>query len=161
MPITMSCPHCRGNLSAPDECAGRAVRCPHCSGTLTAPSATPPAGQPPTRQETVFLRGEGVYVSSTRLVLGNVTYAMSQVSSVQVVEDEAQAKTRGMLFVVGAIGLLVCVGIVLIIIALCMQPRYCLLIRAGGGEAHVLAGQDQSLLNQIAHAVQQAIIYRG
>lgn len=54
MPEVISCPQCQKKLRVPEELLGQEVRCPTCNQTFTAevrPPVTPPAPEPPERDE--------------------------------------------------------------------------------------------------------------
>ena len=47
MPLTYSCPFCRGAVTVPDQVVGQPVMCPHCRQVFqTTPPAAPPVARP-------------------------------------------------------------------------------------------------------------------
>jgi hypothetical protein len=142
-------------------------------------SGTPPNRESPTEKSRISTHNEKVYysdgaitVTSTRAVLGTKTYAMANVTSVALAENQELPGCGCMLVVVGlllgfmlfnrdsvgigVIGLVVvALGVVLI-----QQKKYVVRVGSASGEADALESKNREYVQKIVHAVNQAIVDR-
>lgn len=123
-------------------------------------------------EEKTFLNTEAAKVTSARVVIGNQTFAMAGITSVEVKHEEdrpalwpgfvgillgllmtAASVVAGLLLIGGAVYGLVRAGNV--------KSTYHLVIRAAGGEINALTSADSAVVETIAAAITDAMVYRG
>lgn len=131
-------------------------------------------------EETTYLDDAtaGVKVTSARAVLGDKTFAMSNITSVSM--SEIPAKSGGLLFIV-VIGLVILLcgftqqdearwvavglGAVLVVIGLVLsnrvKPTYAVRIGSASGESNALEAEDKARIQKIVDAMNEAIVKRG
>jgi hypothetical protein len=127
--------------------------------------------------ETTILQEGLVKITNLRMVIGTITYSMSDIKTVNLTK---QAKSRrpfllalgGILFVLWSIldqtgyyseffnigMLLIIVGIALFIVA---KPTYAVQIGSVAGKTSILSSTDISFIQKIVNAMNSAIARRG
>jgi len=124
-------------------------------------------------EEVMFFNDGDVRVTTTRLIIGPHTYAMSNITSVQTVEVPppyggpfflfglsiffliwALWNPVMWLFVLGSIGLCIYWGAV-------QKSTYVLVLTTASGEQQALRSEDSSYLLRVELAVVDAIVARG
>jgi DNA-directed RNA polymerase subunit RPC12/RpoP len=136
------------------------------TGTVTIEQADP----------TYYLDKKGVRVTATRLIIpkthGSITYAMANITSISTKTVHPTLILGIILGVVGLImlavfnvwaSILALVGVVLLIIGiiLAVMREYRLKVTSAAGEEEPLRSRDRKYINQIAVAVNEALIKRG
>lgn len=125
-----------------------------------------------TTDEQVFLDIPAAKVTSARVIIGNQTFAMSGITSVEVRKDLPQSKIlpSSLMFVAGLatsikfpiVGFAIAIGaIVMILAANSKKTKHHLFIRSSGGEANALTAEKPEQLQAIASAITDAIVFRG
>ena len=132
----------------------------------------------PSAPETTYYQDGSIMVTNACAVLGSKTYAMANITSVSMGVIPAN-RTPGI--VVGIIGLaiLVCsasrgsnssgggiiAGLVVlaigVAIAFAVKTQYVVKIGSAFGESNALSSADQSYIQKVVNAVNEAIIKRG
>ena len=129
-------------------------------------------------EERAFLNEGNVYVSNTRVVIDETTYAMANVTSVRKAVVPAK---RGCAILVLLLGVLIivsavaetahsdwgtiAVGIVVLLIGIGwyqgLKPRYVVMLASSSGETRGLSSPDENLVDRTINAITSAITYRG
>ncbi len=135
------------------------------TGTVTIEQADP----------TYYSDEKGVRITATRLIIESKTYAMANITSINTKRVPAN-RTLGIIiasigFVILAIGAGfssqtgTLVGVLVLIIGLIAvftaKPTYHLKITSASGEETPLTSKDENYINQVAVAVNEALIKRG
>jgi hypothetical protein len=117
----------------------------------------------------------GVRVTNTRFIVGNVTYAMGNITSVK---KSTEPPHRGLAMLLIAIGIasllfaasdknagIFVLGVVLVLVGGVMwrgaRPTYGILIASASGESTPLTSRNKERIEKIIQAVNEAIIHRG
>lgn len=119
-------------------------------------------------EEQIFLKAEGVLVSSTRVVLGKKTFATRNIGSISVIDEKV-----GLLpLLLAAVGLAclggkdatVAVGVALLLgTAIYIFARWgkqTMRVVAGGGEVVALQRQPKAFVQKVSEAIERAIAVR-
>ncbi len=141
---------------------------------------------PITPNEITFHEGDGVLITSTRIVIGGKTYALAHITSVamsRIPED----RTVGILFIVAGIVLMaigfgialllrgstapiiigagLVVGLIIsiigIVLAVIAKPSFMARIESSSGEVETIINPDVNHIQKIGRAASDAIIRRG
>ena len=125
--------------------------------------------------EKIYLEQSGLRVSSTRVVIGNTTYALANITSVSTDKTPPSRGMALMLVLIGIfvlmvsapmesifaaiVGALICgIGVWLTISA---KPTFHVALGTAAGEKHALASKDQRMVEHIVESINTAIIERG
>lgn len=117
----------------------------------------------------------GVRVTTTRLIVGNATYAMANIASIKTYTKKANRIPAIITAVFGLIVLLIglasrstsslIIGLVIMFIgmlwAVLLKPIHILYITSSSTETEVLVDKDLEYINQVVRAVNEALIHRG
>lgn len=141
---------------------------PRCSRVMASP------GEKGERMAEQILYKQGdVFVSQSRFMVKNQTYAMQGVTSVR--QDTKPANRTGAYFLAG-LGILFLIGsgqsavfavlgILSIALAILVwfltKPTYIIVLRSSSGEAQALSSNDGNYIDEVVTALNQAIIARG
>ena len=124
-------------------------------------------------EEKTFLNTETAKVTSARVVIGNQTFAMAGITSVEVETEKPERKWVGasltLMYGISVlqtngkdIGLfIVFVGAIWLLVGLVKTTKYNLVIRGAGGEVKPLTSPDATAIETIASAITDAMVYRG
>jgi len=132
-------------------------------------------------EEQVFLNEGGVYVTNSRVVVGGTTYSTANITSVSTTKTPASPGcafaligfgclgfVSGLMFLAndtsGAIGALI--FWVLIIAGGVswlrkLKPTFHVILASASGESKALNSKDEAFVDQVAGAVNQALVHRG
>jgi len=135
------------------------------TGTVTIERADP----------TYYSDEKGVRITATRLIIGSKTYAMANITSIERKTDPPNRWPGIIMAVIGAFILVICAasewesGILLglfvllggILWAALLKPTYHLKVTSAAGEESPLTSKDGKYINQVAVAVNEALIKRG
>jgi len=125
-------------------------------------------------EEQVFLNLQGAKVTSARVILGNQTFAMAGITSVEV--RKIYPKTSYMpglitIFIalivmgqpdqLGSGAIFLVIGIAIIWHQISKPVKYALMLRAAGGEVMALDSEVSTDIELIANAITEAIVHRG
>lgn len=117
--------------------------------------------------ETTFYSDEcGIRVTNSRLISGNTTYSMANLSSVAVKQDGINYTILVVglsgnitdLSVAGGVGTLVCLVAFVISAAL---RKWNLTITSSSGESSPIRSRNKEYIEKIAQSIQEALIQRG
>jgi hypothetical protein len=133
-------------------------------------------------EEHVFLQGDGIYVSNTKIILHGTTYSTANITSVQKRFTPA-SKGCAYLFVaffalmtLGSLGtfssrniggalvmLLVCAGLLAagVMWLRSLKPTFHVVLASASGEREGLSSKDHSLVDRVIDAITDAITHRG
>lgn len=125
-----------------------------------------------TKEETFFLNTDGAQVTNARVILGNQTFAMSGITSVEVKREEHNPSwlMALLLLLVGLAsmpssmlggGLIAGCGVLLIVNEFRVKPKYRLVFRTAGGEVSALISENATEVETIAKAITDAMVFRG
>jgi len=125
-------------------------------------------------EETTYYSDEtGIRVTNTRVIIGDSTYALANITSVR---KNITKPSRTGPIALGLIGLaiavsgdghwgMILVGVFLIAVSAIMwrgmNPTYHLQIVSSAGETRALESQDKDRIDKVIHAINEAIIHRG
>lgn len=167
----------------------RASACPQCGDPLDIinkqvdqsdfDDLTPSRIEPP--NEITYYEDADVTVTASRMVVGDKTYVMTNITSVAMIEQpDASAGCFGCFGVFGGLvalaGLLTLVssgafGALVALVGACIvalsvggygqtKPNFSVQISSASGEAHAVTSKDKERIAAIVNAVKQAIIER-
>ena len=125
-----------------------------------------------TAEETIFLDSPAAKVTSARVIVGNQTFAMSGITSVEVKKETPKVNWfwPTIILIVGlatlptnaAIGIIFAVIGALWLWSEFKKPTlFHLVIRAAGGEVNALTSTDATAVEVIASAITDAMVFRG
>jgi DNA-directed RNA polymerase subunit RPC12/RpoP len=162
--------------------------CPECGQRLIMEKGEPSQQKPDdVRTETVTIERadptyysdeKGVRVTATRLIIpkttGSITYAMANITSIH---TKPVYPTRSLGIILAVVGVIMmsigpafdfwpstlALGVALLIIGIILAVRreYHLKVTSAAGEEEPLRSNDRKYINQIAVAVNEALIKRG
>jgi Family of unknown function (DUF6232) len=133
-------------------------------------------------EEHVFLQGEGVYVSNTKVILYGTTYSTANITSVQKRFTPASKGCAYLFVAFFALGTLGSLGgfgsgdagsavVAFLICAACvalgvvwlraLKPTYHVVLASSSGERQGLSSKDNNLVDDVIGAISSAITYRG
>lgn len=121
------------------------------------------------QEEKIFYQDTTVTVTQSRFVAGSKTYAMRNISSVSLFKIDKSVSLQIILLVTGLIMLsgqnTRVVGVILVIGNIfwisTIKDQYSVRISTNAGEANSLISKDQSYIQKIVNALNDAMIYRG
>ena len=121
-------------------------------------------------EEKTYFKSTNVTVTQSRFITGSKTYAMRNISSVQMGKISPKIGFPILLIVVGIIiilfnlepneytligGVLSVIGILIIVLS---KPRYTVQISSTSGETNALVSKDKALISRVVEAVNESII---
>lgn len=137
-------------------------------------------------EEKFFYQDKMVWVSNTRVIINNTTYALSNISSVSTYKQSAKVGCAALLFILGgfffiggvgaifdkrstidinALIILICIGISVLAAAIIKfttgKGKYAVRITSSSGIFDALYSKDYNYINNIVIAINKAIIERG
>jgi hypothetical protein len=131
-------------------------------------------GAVPAREETNFYSDNGVRVTNARIIIGQTTYAMLNVTSVMTAEERPSKLGAIVTLVIGGLmfvsGLKNTPGIALLGVLMLgvgglwlkgLKTKYHLRISSASGEANAVTDTNKQRIDSIVQAVNEAIIGRG
>jgi hypothetical protein len=125
-----------------------------------------------TQEETIFFNSDAAKVTSARVVIGNQTFAMAGITSVEVAKEMPKANWAipTLVLVIGLFAMpsSVATGIIFTLIGglwlyseISKNTKYHLVIRAAGGEVNALSSTNATDIEVIASAITDAMVHRG
>jgi putative Ca2+/H+ antiporter (TMEM165/GDT1 family) len=131
------------------------------------------------KEMTFYSDARGVRITSARLIVGDTTYAMANIASVETKRVSpgygrvALLVILGMFFVIGStpsaigkgspadliLGVLFVAGGVWL--AITQKPNYQLRITSASGESSPLASKERAYVEKIVQAINESMIHRG
>ncbi len=119
--------------------------------------------------EVSFYKNGSVSVTQSRFIVGDKTYAMRNISSVQI-GIITPSRTLGILFVI--IGVLLAfneaarvVGLIIAVIAgvyaYSLKDKYSVRISTNSGETDGLISEKRQYIQEIVNALNEAMVHRG
>lgn len=125
-----------------------------------------------TTDEQVFLETTAAKVTSARVVIGNQTFAMSGVTSVEVRKEEPKTSFLmsflvmvlglGMMPKMPVLGAIVAIGgIAAMVYDNKKLSTYHLIFRTAGGEVTAMKSNDATAVDTIASVMADAMVFRG
>ena len=137
--------------------------------------ASPMPVQPPPSSEQIYFQDETVTVTRARAVLGDKTFAMSNVTSVAVGTETPSLTPSLVLVAIGVVaGICVAtqdqvVGIILgalflisgIAVGFASKPTHIVKLGSASGEQKALTSTDRAYIEKVVAALNQAIVDRG
>jgi hypothetical protein len=126
-------------------------------------------------EPTYYSDERGVRVSTTRLIVRNATYAMANIASIKTYTKKAKRSPAIITAIFGLAILLiflalrvtplVIVGLLIIIAGILwtilLKPTYILHVTSSSTETEALADKDSAYIDQVARAINEALIKRG
>lgn len=130
-------------------------------------------GQPTPPEERVFYStaDNSVRITNTRAIIGGKTYAMSNITSVTIVQKKINIVLVVILALIGLASLFF-IGqspiVTLVIVAACaglifllVRPSYAMRLGSASGESEALVSRNKPQVEQITSAMNEAIVHRG
>ena len=122
-------------------------------------------------EERTFFEQGNVKVSNARFIVGNQTYAMNGVTSVKS-HSTPPSRTGGIIaFIFGIVVLFAAEGsgrLIGLAIAVAagyflygQKTEYAVVLNSASGEAQALTGTDETYINGVISALNDALIHRG
>ena len=117
--------------------------------------------------EKIFFEHDSVKITNTRFIVDGQTFAMSNVTSVNALEQKPKQLPGVLILVVGLAALMQNAFFGLPVIALAIyylykqHTIYHLMLRTSGGETKALTTHQKQYLEKVISALNEAIIYRG
>lgn len=175
------CDRCGASLS------NSSAFCPACGNALRPPAEasglSAAAAQPARTQEKTFFNAGGITVTTARFVVPGQTYAMSGVTSVQSIVRHPSRKGPFWMIVIGLFCLLAAIfvnnqpnnqegrvgagvlGAFLLVIGIIWwnskRPVYAVRLTSASGETEACSSTDESHVDAIVNALNEAIVHRG
>jgi hypothetical protein len=133
-------------------------------------------------EERVFLNDSNIYVSNTRVMLHGTTYATANITSVSKRFTPASKGCAVLLIAVGAIAVIGALGsfkssdagssfMVLLVMAAILaagifwlrslKPTFHVVLASAAAERQGLTSKDESLVDRVTIAINEAIVHRG
>lgn len=118
------------------------------------------------QQERVFFQDSNVTITQSRYIANGTTYAMRNISSVDVFKVPLKYTAETILIILG-VGLLPLfgLGLIFIIWAIIMsnkkKPNYAVRITTNAGETNSFISPEKEYIQKIVNAINEAIIQRG
>lgn len=120
-------------------------------------------------EEISFFQSSGVTVTQSRYIVFDKTFAMRNISSVQVGVIPAKRGFGILLIIVGLFLLMAnttrSVGIALIVLgalfAYLQKDKFTVRISTNGGETDSLISKDKQAIQKIVNALNEAMVHRG
>lgn len=130
-------------------------------------------------EELVYYNKGSVKVTKARAIIGSKTYAMSNVTSVSVTKESPKTTVPILLIIIGALGVLFGVmtgfkgeglgclgaGVVLALVGFALarnaNAKYVIKLGSASGESDALSSYDETMVREIAAALNKAIVDRG
>jgi hypothetical protein len=125
--------------------------------------------------EKTFFQYEDVAVTNSRFMVGNQTFAMSNITSVQTLKQDPKRFWPTVVIILGglyALGTLsaanpggVVVGLLIagagVAWWLKMKPMFHVMLRTSGGENKALSSEQREYVEKVVRALNEAIVARG
>ncbi|HEV2493295.1 MAG TPA: DUF6232 family protein [Terriglobia bacterium] len=128
------------------------------------------------KEEVTFYSDDrGVRITNTRLTVDNTTYAMANITSVSIEQEDRSYTRPGLLSLIGLVVLFIGLGTssgaaaVFGLLALVggvwwaysLEPDYYVRISSAAGESSTLFTREKAYVEKVVHAIHEAIIHRG
>lgn len=131
------------------------------------------------KDEDMILNKEGVQITKSRAILGSKTYAVANITSVQLDQKKSSCATVGILFFglllalwgivsrteTGPNWVVIIIGVVIFAVGIAsdraIKPTYMLKIASSSGEQNVMESEDKVAIQEIVDALNTAIATRG
>lgn len=171
----IQCYECGNSIST------QATSCPKCGAPQQHASETPPVkflpeiGHQPGRQEQTIYSDSNVSVTTTRVMIGDTTYALRNITSVRMADTPGRIGCAitllilGIVLLIGAFsgvgekdaGGLVIAGVVIGLAVLWLfgaRTKYHVVISSASGEAKALTSRNERYIQRIVNSINEAIV---
>ena len=118
-------------------------------------------------QEKVFFQNQKVTVTNARYVVHSKTYAIRNISSVVAKEVTKSRALPILFFFVGILSFAIMNEIAIVVIVcsiiwlLLIRNEYSVYISTNAGEIESCTSENETFIQTVAYALEQAIIYKG
>ena len=115
-------------------------------------------------KEIVFYSDENVKVTNTRICIGDKTYLIANINTIETIAKMPHTTSNIFLFI-GLITMILGIGAVIFVMGLIFRWRerkkYEIRMESSSGSISLISSEDKAYIDKIQQAINEAIIYRG